>query len=129
MLFGNASNSKHRDGITVVQIKGVKYKENHGVKRLLYSELTNGGCSENVGKVVDSTCSIHTFIQELMSWESIFFITTRFFVEALVAVLLELPFSVVQRANLARLQPARDAMKVKGMIADAPSDGALFRGI
>eukprot|EP00416_Gambierdiscus_australes_P039667 CAMPEP_0171094526 /NCGR_PEP_ID=MMETSP0766_2-20121228/41428_1 /TAXON_ID=439317 /ORGANISM="Gambierdiscus australes, Strain CAWD 149" /LENGTH=84 /DNA_ID=CAMNT_0011553183 /DNA_START=83 /DNA_END=333 /DNA_ORIENTATION=+ len=42
------------------------------------------------------------------------------------AVLLEFPLPVVQGTDLPRLQPARDAMEVEGMVAHTPSDGALF---
>ncbi len=44
------------------------------------------------------------------------------------AVLLELPLAVVQRTDLASLQPATDAVEVEGVVADAPGDGALLRG-
>lgn len=44
------------------------------------------------------------------------------------AVLLELPVSVVERADLAGLEPTRDAVEVEGVIADAPSHSALFAG-
>jgi len=46
----------------------------------------------------------------------------------LTTVLLELPISVVQRADLASLQPARDAVELKGVIADTPSHCAFFAG-
>ena len=42
------------------------------------------------------------------------------------SILLELPFSVVERADLTGLQPSRNAMKMEGMIANTPSDGALL---
>jgi len=47
----------------------------------------------------------------------------------LVAVLLEVPLAVVQRAHLTRFEPARDAVKVERMIAHAPCHRAfLVRG-
>ena len=41
------------------------------------------------------------------------FFSTRTFVDALPTVLLELPVSVVERADLAGLQPSRDAVEVE----------------
>jgi len=46
----------------------------------------------------------------------------------LMAILLELPLAVVKRADLASLEPARDAVKVKGMITDTPSNSAFLTG-
>jgi len=48
--------------------------------------------------------------------------------DCLTAVLLELPVSVVQRADLASLEPTRDAMEMEGVIADAPGYGAFLAG-
>lgn len=45
-----------------------------------------------------------------------------------VAVLLKLPVAIVERTHLTRLEPTTDAVKVKGVIADAPGDGALLVG-
>ena len=42
------------------------------------------------------------------------------------AVFLELPLSVAQWAHLARLEPAGDAVEVKGVIADSPRNCALI---
>ena len=44
------------------------------------------------------------------------------------AILLELPVPVVERANLPSLEPPGDAMEVEGMVAHAPRDRALLRG-
>merc|ERR1719384_1185630 len=44
-------------------------------------------------------------------------------------ILLKLPLAIVQGADLPSLQPTRDAMKVEGVIADAPSHGALLAGV
>lgn len=44
------------------------------------------------------------------------------------SVSLKLPFAIVQRTHLARLQPARNAVKMERMIADAPSHGTLLAG-
>lgn len=48
---------------------------------------------------------------------------------SLTSQLLELPLAIVQRADGARLEPARNAMEVIGMIADAPGHGALLEGV
>lgn len=45
--------------------------------------------------------------------------------QQLTAVFLKLPLSVVQRAHLPRLQPPRDTVKVKGVVAHAPCHHAL----
>lgn len=45
-----------------------------------------------------------------------------------VSVHLELPVAIVEWANLASLEPTGDAVKVEGMVADAPGDGTLVRG-
>jgi len=39
----------------------------------------------------------------------------------LTTILLELPVSIIERADLASLQPAGDAVEVEGVIADTPS--------
>ena len=39
---------------------------------------------------------------------------------------MELPLSIVKWTNLSGLQPARDAVEVKGMVAHSPCHGALF---
>ena len=44
------------------------------------------------------------------------------------AILLELPVPVVERANLPSLEPPGDAMEVEGMVAHAPRDRALLGG-
>jgi hypothetical protein len=41
------------------------------------------------------------------------------------AVLLEFPLSVIQRADLPRLQPSRNAMEVKGVVAHTPCHHTL----
>lgn len=47
---------------------------------------------------------------------------------SLATVLLKLPVSVIERADLTGLEPARDAMEVEGMITDTPSHGTLLTG-
>lgn len=47
--------------------------------------------------------------------------------EPLVTIFLELPLTIVKRADLAGLQPTGNAMKVKGVVANTPSDCAFFR--
>ena len=42
--------------------------------------------------------------------------------------LLQLPLAVVERAHIARLEPARDAVEVEGVVADAPRSVALLGG-
>ena len=44
------------------------------------------------------------------------------------AVLLELPVSVVQGADLPGLQPPGDAVEVEGVVTHSPSNGALLTG-
>lgn len=44
------------------------------------------------------------------------------------AVLLELPVTVIQRTDLAGLQPSRDAVEMESVIANTPSNGALLAG-
>jgi len=44
------------------------------------------------------------------------------------AILLELPVSVIKRANLSSLQPSGNAVEVEGVIANSPCDGAFFVG-
>jgi len=44
----------------------------------------------------------------------------------LVAVFLEFPLPVIERTDLACLEPAGNAMEVESVIADTPSDGALL---
>lgn len=46
----------------------------------------------------------------------------------LVTIFLEVPFTIVQRADLTRLQPTWDAMEVEGVVANAPGNGALLAG-
>lgn len=41
-------------------------------------------------------------------------------------VLLELPVPVVERTNLPRLEPPRNAVKVERMVANTPSNSAFF---
>lgn len=40
---------------------------------------------------------------------------------------MELPVLIVERANTARAQPARDAVEVEGVIADTPGHCAVAR--
>jgi len=47
---------------------------------------------------------------------------------SLVSVLLELPITVVQRANLSCLEPAADAVEVEGMVTHPPGNSALLAG-
>lgn len=42
-------------------------------------------------------------------------------------ILLELPLSVVQGAHLPGFEPPRDAVEMKGVVTDSPSNRALFR--
>lgn len=51
------------------------------------------------------------------------------FVLQLAAQLLELPLAIVQRADGARFEPTRYAMKVVGMVANTPGHGAFLEGI
>lgn len=44
------------------------------------------------------------------------------------AVFLKLPFPVVQGADLPRLQPPGNAVKVESMVADSPGNSALVVG-
>ena len=43
------------------------------------------------------------------------------------AILLELPITVIQRTDLTSFQPAGNTMEMEGMIAHAPSHGTFFR--
>lgn len=49
-------------------------------------------------------------------------------VKDLTAVLLELPISVVEGANLASLQPSGDTMEMEGVVANPPCNSALLAG-
>jgi len=42
-------------------------------------------------------------------------------------IFLELPLTIVQRANLPRLQPPTDAVEVEGVVAHSPSHSAILR--
>lgn len=44
----------------------------------------------------------------------------------LTTVFLEFPVSVIERTDLTCFEPSRDAMKVEGMVTDAPSHGAFI---
>lgn len=46
----------------------------------------------------------------------------------LVTIFLELPFSIIQRADLSGLQPTRNAVEVKGMVTHSPCNSALITG-
>lgn len=45
------------------------------------------------------------------------------------AVALKIPFFVVERADTSCFEPARDAMEVESMVADAPGGSAFFCGV
>jgi hypothetical protein len=49
-------------------------------------------------------------------------------VRCLPTILLELPVSVVERADLAGLEPSGDAVEVEGVIADTPGNSAFLAG-
>jgi hypothetical protein len=42
------------------------------------------------------------------------------------AVLLELPVLVIERANVPRLEPPRDTVEMKGVVAHAPGHSAIL---
>lgn len=46
----------------------------------------------------------------------------------LMTILLEFPFSIIQRTYLTSFQPSRNTMKVESVIADSPSHGAFLTG-
>lgn len=46
----------------------------------------------------------------------------------LTPIFLEFPFAVVERTDLTGLQPAGNAMKVEGVIANTPGNSTLFAG-
>uniref|UniRef100_A0A1J3G4D8 Uncharacterized protein n=1 Tax=Noccaea caerulescens TaxID=107243 RepID=A0A1J3G4D8_NOCCA len=47
---------------------------------------------------------------------------------ASMAIFLKLPLAVVQWAHLSGLEPPADAMEVKGVVADPPSNSAFLAG-
>jgi len=46
--------------------------------------------------------------------------------ESLMSIFLELPLTIVQGANLTGFQPSGDAMEMKGVVANSPSNRALL---